>query len=633
MLLCITNLIFSQSIDGEREALVKREINNYAKILGYNVNPNTLNYDLKYQRIEMDLDPAVYNVSGTITSHFLPNENINSIYFDLTQNMTISEIKYHGNNLAFTQLPTDEVKIDFPATINANVLDSLSVTYSGAPVATNDAFTTGTQGGTPVLYTLSEPYGAKDWWPTKQSLNDKIEKLDIKIATPSQYNVASNGKLISETILPSGKKLTYWQTNYAIPAYLFALGITNYTKLNDTMGTPPFPFVNYLYPSTTTNTTTMANIDWTKQSMNLFEQYFGPYPYRNEKYGHMQFGWGGGMEHATMSSMGAWSKSVICHELAHQWFGDKVTCKSWNDIWLNEGFATFGEHLTNEKLLMTNTQFLSYLSGQINNITSLPGGSLYVSDANLSDINAIFSGRLSYSKGGYLLRMIKWILGDTAFYQAIRDYNSNSSYAYNYASSTDFKNSLLTSTGKDFTEFFNDWLYGEGYPIYTIKWKQNADKSLIFKISQTQSSATVSFFEMPLPIKVTGTGGEIAYLVLDHNANNQYFYKPLTFNVSSISFNYDYQILTKNAIVSQDATLAADDFNQKSELKIYPNPTKDYIKVLGIEKKSTFEIYSSDGKLVKKGEYNPQYNLTISELKKGVYILKILDKNFKIIKE
>jgi aminopeptidase N len=257
---------------------------------------------------------------------------------------------------------------------------------------------------------------------------------------------------MSETILPPGQKLTFWRTMYPTAAYLIAISITNYVKITDTMGTPPFPFINYMYPSTANNTTSMANINWTKQIMNTFETYFGPYPFRNEKYGHMEFEYGGGMEHQTMSSMGGWDKSLIAHELTHQWFGDKVTCGAWNDIWLNEGFATFGAHLANEKLLMTNAEFMNFYC-QKKLYHSLPDGSVYVADANLNNINAIFNGRLSYSKGGYVVRMIKWILGETAFYQALKDYHARPALAYNYVRTVDLKNSILQSTGKDFTEF------------------------------------------------------------------------------------------------------------------------------------------------------------------------------------
>lgn len=605
-------------------------------MIDYNVNPNTLNYDLRYQRLELQLDPAQQYVSGTVTSHFIPNQNMTSIYFDLSNTLTVSEVKYHGSNLPFTQLATKEVKIDFPAGIPAATLDSLSIKYSGAPDTSGsagDAFTVSTQGGTPVLFTLSEPYGAQEWFPTKQSLNDKIEKVDIKINTPSQYNVASNGKLISETSLAGSRKLTFWQTNYPIPAYLIALGITNYTKLNDTMGTPPFPFVNYLYPSTATNSTTMSNINWTKTVMNTFEEYFGPYPYRNEKYGHMQFGWGGGMEHATMSSMGAWGRGIIAHELAHQWFGDKVTCGAWNDIWLNEGFATFGEHVANEKLLMTNSQFLSYLNSEMSYITGSPGGSVYVADGNLGNTGTIFSGRLTYSKGGYVVRMLKWILGDEAFYAAIKDYHARPELAYGYAKTADLKNSLLQSTGKDFTEFFNDWIYGQGYPTYQIRWNQTSDQMLRIKVSQTQSHSSVSFFEMPLPIKVNGTGGQVAYLTLNNTTNNQDFADLINFPVSSIQFNYEYQIIQRNSIVTKDTSILAVDDSSKDAVKIYPNPVKNQLSISGISKVEKFEIFSIDGKLIKKGSISSGKPVDVTSISKGIYIFKIDGKSIKFVKE
>ena len=627
--------IFGQNEEADRKSIIKSESQRYAKMLNYNVNPNTLNYDLKYQRLEMDLDPAQYFVSGTVTSHFIPNINISSIYFDFSNVLTVSEVKYHGANLPFTQLSTKELKIDFPTPLASATLDSLSIKYAGAPDTSGsagDAFTTSTQGGTPVLFTLSEPYGAQEWFPTKQSMNDKIDKVDIKITTPSQYNVASNGKLFSETSLPGNKKLTFWQTNYPIPAYLVALGITNYTKFNDVMGTPPFPFVNYVYPSTAANATTMANINWTKDIMNVFEEYFGPYPYRNEKYGHMQFGWGGGMEHATMSSMGGFSKGLIAHELAHQWFGDKVTTGAWNDIWLNEGFATYGAHLANEKLLMTNAQFKSFLADEITYITNSTNGSVYVADANLGNTNAVFSSRLSYSKGGYVVRMMKWILGDVAFYQALKEYHSRPNLAYNYVRTDDLKNSLLQSTGKDFTEFFNDWIYGQGYPTYQIKWNQTADKVIRFKVGQTQSHPSVSFYEMPLPIKVTGTGGQVVYLALDHTSDGQGFAEALTFNVASVQFNYDNQMITKGSTVTKDTGILAVNDTAKNVMRIYPNPVKDQLSIEGISKDEKYEIYSVDGKRVNNGTLSNGKSINVNALPKGVYLLKIADKNLKFIK-
>jgi len=632
MMSFVLQIISAQEYNIDMKALRNKEMKSFeAKMNAGNTNPNTVNYDLQYQRMDLVLNPAVYNVSGSVTSHFKPSQVMSSIYFDLSNTLNVSSVQYHGVNLTFQQLATKEVKIDFQSPVPANVLDSLTINYSGAPSLSNNAFSTTTQSGTSVMASLSEPYGAQDWFPTKQSLNDKIERFDIKITTPAQYNVASNGTLMSETALAGNLKRTFWRTQYPTAAYLIAVSITNFTKLTDTIGMPPFPFINYVYPSTAADPASMANIEWTKTVMNTFETYFGLYPFRNEKYGHMQFMYGGGMEHQTMSSMGGWDRGLIAHELAHQWFGDKVTCGAWNDIWLNEGFATFGQHLAYEKLLMTNTEFMNYLVGERDYITNQAGGSVYVADANLGSIGTIFSGRLSYSKGAYVLRMMKWILGETVFYNMIKDYHARPDLAYKYAVTSDFKNSVLTSTGKDFTEFFNDWIYGQGYPTYEIRWKQ-AGNAIIFRAGQTQSHASVNFFDMPLPIKVNGTGGQVAYFALNNTSNNQYFTETVSFLVASVQFNYEYQILEKNSTVIQDNTLGIEEIDFEN-FGLYPNPAKNEISLKGVKKSVDFKIYSADARLVTSGTYHPGKTVNVSALLPGVYLFQISDRNLKFVKE
>jgi aminopeptidase N len=624
---------FAQVKSSDTQTIIEKEKNAFVHKMNVgNINPNTLNYDLRYQRMDLTVNPSVYHVSGSVTSHFIPNQSISSIYFDLTPQLTVSQVSYHGNSLNFQQLPSNEVKVDFTAALPSSTLDSLTIHYSGAPAVGYNAFSVDTQNSTAILSTLSEPYGAQDWFPTKQSLNDKIERFDIKITAPAQYNVASNGTLMSETLLPGSQKLTFWRTQYPMAAYLAAIAITNYTKLNDVIGSPPFPFVNYIYPSTAADPAAMANIEWTKQAMTTFETYFGAYPFRNEKYGHMQFQFGGGMEHQTMSSMGGFTKQLIAHELAHQWFGDKVTCGAWNDIWLNEGFATFGEHLVNEKLIMTNTQFMNYLIGQKNFITSSPGGSVYVADANLASVNTIFNGRLSYAKGGYIVRMLKWILTDPVFYQAIKDYHQRPNLAYNYVRTGDLNTSLIASTGKNFTEFFNDWVYGQGYPTYTIKWKQNTNQSITIQASQTQSHASVAFYEMPLPIKVNGTNGEVAYLRPEHTTNNQYFNYPLTFTVASVVFNYEHQILENNSTVQLDSNLSTQEI-QTEDVTLYPVPAGNELLIKGIDRPTDYKIYASDGKLIRTGRYLPGSGISLSAFSPGLYFISIDGKDLKFIKK
>ena len=632
MLSCCGLSVVAQQMDVQK--MRAAEANRYSKMITYNVNPNTLNYDLLYQRLELNLDPAARYISGDVTSHFKANSVMSEMYFDFSTNLTVSQVKYKGQPVTFSQLSTKEIKIQLGQSLAAGAVDSLTISYAGTPGAygsAGEAFAISTQGGTPVLYTLNEPYGAQEWFPTKQSMNDKIEKVDLVITTPGAYSVAGNGKLISETTLPDGKKRTFWQTNYPIPAYLIALGITNYVKINDTMGTPPFPFVNYVYPSTANNNSAMNNIAWTKEAMNLFETYFGPYPYREEKYGHMQFNWGGGMEHATMSSMGSFGKGLIAHELAHQWFGDKVTCKTWNEIWLNEGFATFGEHLVNEKLLMSASQFQNYLQGEMDYITSSAGGSVYVADSQLGNTDAVFSGRLSYSKAGYVVRMMKWILGEEVFYQALKDFHNRPQLAYSYAGTEDLENSVLQTSGVDLSGFFQDWIYGQGYPSYQIKWNQTTAQQLVIKVNQTQSHSSVNYFELPLPVRIKGTNGEVLNLKLENSVNGQSFTVPVNFTVSTVTFNDEKHLVTRNSTVTKDGTLlsAADPTAEK--MAVFPNPVRDLLYIKGLKNTEQFEIYSIDGKRILNGKTSNM--IDVRSLPAGFYLLKLDRQTFKFIKE
>jgi aminopeptidase N len=281
---------------------------------------------------------------------------------------------------------------------------------------------------------------------------------------------------------------------------------------------------------------------------------------------------------------------------------------------------------------MTQPEFMNYLEDQKDFITSSPGGSTYVADANLGSQGAIFSGRLSYAKGGYILRMLKWVLGDTAFYQAIKEYHSRPNLAYNYAKTADLAASLLQSTGKDFTGFFNDWVYGEGYPTYDIRWRASSNQTITIKVGQTQSNSSVSFYEMPLPIKVNGTAGQVAYLTLNNISNNQYFVEPVPFPIANIQFNYEYQVLEKNSTVTKDLTLSVQDVT-KDQFALYPNPVKNELYLKGMDKSKDFKIYSAEGRLIKTGIYQLNKSINVSELIPGVYVFKIEDRNIKFVKE
>jgi len=599
------------------KGIVKSEQKNASEKLSYKANPNTVNYDIKYHRLEWEVDPSKAEINGKVTTYFNALQDMDQITFDLSNNLIVSKVSQGSLDLSFSQNDQDELIINLPVTQKQNVLDSLSITYSGNPVSSGfGSFEISTHGNnfTPVLWTLSEPYGAKGWWPCKQDLIDKIDSIDVFIKHPVAYKAASNGLLLSETN-DGGKTLTHWRHRYPIPAYLIAIAVTNYEVYKDN-STLDFDIVNYVYPENLNFAKTSTAV--TPDIMNLFNTLFEMYPFADEKYGHAQFGWGGGMEHTTMTFMGGWSRGLIAHELAHQWFGNKITCGSWEDIWLNEGFATYLDGLVYENF-DGNTAFTQWRKSLVNNITSQSSGSTFVSDT--TSVSRIFNSRLSYKKGAMILHMLRYKLGDEAFFGGIKNYLADPKLAYSYAQTKDLQGHLELTSGEDLNEFFNDWFYGEGYPQYEVIWSQNdTDKMIHFQVNQNQSHSSVSFFEMPLPVTVIGSGGRSEMLRLEVSEDKQTFVLQLDFDVISIQVDPETQLISKN----NNAVLGMDEETLNRNIAVYPNPVNN---LLTIEGQENFEvtkitIYNVLGEKVLEKE-NPERIIALDRLKFGIHLVVI----------
>ncbi|NNF83269.1 MAG: T9SS type A sorting domain-containing protein, partial [Flavobacteriaceae bacterium] len=529
-----------------------------------------------------------------------------------------------GNNLSFSQNTDDELVITLAQVQNQGVLDSLTVRYSGSPMSAGfGSFEQTTHNGDPIIWTLSEPYGAKSWWPCKQDLIDKVDSIDVFITTPQfnptseEYFSVSNGVEQSQT-LDSGNKTTHFKHKYPIPAYLIAIAATNYeifTQQVDNNGNP-FDIVNYVFPESLADA--QLNTPVTVDIMDLFINLFEPYPYEDEKYGHAEFTRSGGMEHTTVSFMGNYSRNLIAHELAHQWFGDKITCGSWKDIWLNEGFATYLSGLVVEGL-DNNAAFTVWKENRVNHITSLPDGYVYLQDADTTSVSRIFNSRLSYSKGAMVLHMLRKKLGDVDFYQGVQDYLADPDLSYDYAKTEDFIPIMESASGEDLTEFFDDWLFNQGYPTYNLEWEAISTSQLRIVLSQTQSHPSVSFFEAAVPIRLIGTGGETEDVSLDHSTNAQQFFVDISFEVADILFDPEFDLVSKNNQVS----LGIETVVAQAELKIFPNPVSMVLNILKPDDMTinSVRLYSISGQLIKETEFSE--HVSMDALPSGLYILQI----------
>lgn len=574
-------------------------------------------YDLIYNKIHWKVNPEKRYIQGKVSFLFkaLKNE-ISSIQLDLHDSLHIDSITRNSVNLPYAHR-NHSITVALPTSLSINKIDSFTLYYHGIPPNTGSgAFETILRDSVyPELWTLSEPYGALEWWPCKQSLLDKIDSIDICITIPEKYKAASNGLLISEEI-EGNQNISHWKHRYPITTYLVGIAVTNYKEFSEYFffsDTDSMLLINRVFPEYFDQA--KKGTEMTPKFMRLFSDLFIPYPFKNEWYGHAQFSRGGGMEHQTMSFMANFGFELVAHELAHQWFGNYATLNSWHDIWLNEGFATYLTGLAYENL--DPYWFHRFYEVRLEGIVKKPDGSVYVQDT--TDANRIFNGRLSYAKGAYVLRMLRWELGDADFFSALRNYMNDERLKYGYTSQQILVDHLETAGDTSLTEFFNDWYYGEGNPNYQVLWDQKND-SVYIAIQQQTSHESVDFYEMHIPLKIV-TRNDTVDLRLHHTLNGQEYVFAMQQNVQEILFDPDIWLLSTNHVITDyDKVLIS------KNVTLYPNPATDWLHIdfPNFMAESGYEIYTISGKKIRSGNLQKEQNLLkIAGMKPGIYLLKI----------
>ncbi len=577
--------------------------------------------DMVYTRFYWEIDPAIWFIRGEVSHYFkalVPG--VSSINLELNATMTIDSILYGGELLSHSYYSDFQFSILLPNSLEQGVLDSVQIFYHGVPEQGNGfgSFGQAEHEGVPIVWTLSEPYGAKDWWPGKNDLNDKIDSIDVIVKSPAAYRAASHGLLVSEFV-EGDYRISHWRHRYPIVSYLVAVAVTNYAVFTQyaIVDGDSMPIVNYVYPEDSAQA--VSHSENTAQIIHIFDSLFGNYPFAAEKYGHAQFSQGGGMEHQTMSFMQGFGHDLRAHELAHSWFGNKITLATWHDIFLNEGFATYATGLTFEQMYdgyywniwKHNTRMAA---------TDGPAGSVYVEDT--TDISRIFSGRLSYHKGAYLLHMLRWRMGDAAFFDAVRNYVSDPMLAYRFATLNDLIAHLETAADTTLGEFFADWYYGEGYPIFGIEVEQmQTDGKIHITINQEQTHPSVKYFEMLVPITIYGQGSEQTYLCDNSFSGQEYIFDAPGFTLDSAHFDNDQWLLAR-----LDTIILGVDDKQTRAISVHPNPASTHIAFFIPDQHiNKVRIYSYSGILVFENKtelINEKMEININKFSKGLYILR-----------
>ncbi|KAB1064034.1 M1 family aminopeptidase [Salibacter halophilus] len=569
--------------------------------------------DYTYWRFDLSVQDSL--LKGNVTHHFKVDSSINSFVLQASnKTLNIDSAIFHGQSQSFSHL-NDTLAIQLSETPDLTNTDSITIYYT-AKATTNfqDPFVIAEHNNKPLYWTLSQPLVAKNWWPTHEPLDDKADSVSFKIEVPNELTASSNGLLINQKELDSTTVFSF-KHKYPIPAYLIAFAVGPYQIQEQQINVPygKLKIENYILENEFSKfredaTFGLRSFNWFDTLLNV------PYPYLNEKYGHTQMLRGGGMEHSTNSFMGNFDFPLYVHELAHQWFGNYITCSSWKHIWLNEGIATFFQGLLFERFY-DGELWLQWKDVTRKSILRKPDGSLIVQDS--LNPSRIFDTRLSYHKGSFVLHMLRNKIGHKTYFDALNNYLNDTALAFSYANTSDLKRHFENSCSCDLTEFFNDWVYGEGYPFYVIEWEQNGSV-LSLDLEQFTSHESVEFFEAQVELKLIGSQSD-SIIKITPESRLSSFEIDIPFAVQKIEFDPEIVLLADHEIVQKQDV---------SKTFVFPNPADESLNIKignprgGLQE---VEVYDLTGKLIfESGELSNFRNFSINTTawQAGVYIVK-----------
>lgn len=594
---------------------------------------NSAENDYDVQHVKMDLNIA-NNTSTQIQGHVTTTAkvvatNMSNYVFELSTQLTIDSAKINGQLLNATN-NNGICTIQLPAALNQSTVFTAEVFYHGQPTGGNQFFNTGLQTdqsnswGTDVTFTLSEPYEASDWWPCKQALQDKIDSATMWITVPNNLKAGANGLLTQVTAMPGNLSRYEWETHYPTDYYLLSFAVAPYTDYSSYVHFPnssdSMLMQHFVYSDNAQTLPFWKNeIDSVKDILLFFSEKVGRYPFWKEKYGHCMAPLNGGMEHQTMTTLGSFLTELTAHELFHQWFGDHVTCATWKDIWLNEGFASYAEDLFYEHF-RGSTAFKADMQTKHNSVLQFNSGTVYVDDT--TNENRIFDERLTYNKGASVVHSLRFVCGsDSLFFALLRDYQQH--FAFSTATTDQFKNQASQFLQTNLDTFINQWVYGEGYPIYAASWNQNGNDVMVKLQQSVTPNASVTQFYTPIELKLTSAQGDTIVRVHNSQATQTYFFKwNNTMNGMSIDPN-DW-LLHWDQGVTQDTTLTHIADAVKEKIVVYPNPSTTGWQVKNLPNGAQLQVVSMTGTVVWKGVATQKECFIPSVgLATGTYVLSV----------
>lgn len=532
---------------------------------------DVLKYTLDFHLYSCYSSPYPRNYKGISSIRFKVDSTLNQIALNANNySIIIDSVKMAGVSFSHN---SDLLTIQLDQTYSPGDTVTVKVYFRHKNVVDHGFYC-----NNGMVFTDSEPEGARKWMPCKDYPSDKAQ-CDITVRVKSNVRLGSNGRLADSTL--TGDTLVYhWISDNPVATYLMAFA----SKVNYRMHTRywhklsnPADSIPCLYYFNQGETPSLVE-ELIPEMADWYSQHYVEYPFEKIGFAALdnQFSWGG-MENQTLITIcpDCWGEGLAAHEFSHHWFGDLVTCQTWADIWLNEGLGTWSEAFWAEKdgggltyKAQIDQNALYYLQYNPGWAISLPSWAV-----NTPSEDTMFNYAITYMKGACVTHMLRYVLGDSLFFLTLQSYLSDPALKFHSATITDFRDHVNSVAGTDYSWFFDQWIYQPNHPVYentynfedlgSGQWKVN------FFMKQVQSGAT--FFKMPVELKIRFADNSDTLFRVMNEVNYQQF--GWNFDKQPVYFMFDpsNQIVLKggSTLVSASGDQAN---NGLSAIRCTPNP-------------------------------------------------------------
>lgn len=521
-------------------------------------------FDILKYNLELDLfnnyqQPYPHSFDGKLEIEFKALDEVAQLKLNASSfSMMINNVS--GEDISF-QHKSDTLYVKFNKPIKKNSIRRITIKYHHNDVIDGAFFV---KDG--MLFTNNAPQGARKWFPCFDHPSDKA-LFELKAKTPADVLLGSNGLLVDSTKIAD--TIFYnWKTVYPLSTYLVVISSKKNYQLDEiewnSLTGRKIPVRFYWNEGENQSALNLIK-SITPQMMDYFSELLCDYPFEKNGYATLnELFIFGGMENQTLISLckDCWNEELVAHEFAHQWFGNLITLKTWSDVWLNEGFATFAEGLWIEHRFGEDAykQFMAVQAERF--FQAEDKFPIFNTDwrDKVPDINKLYNGPIIYAKASAVLHMLRYVLGDSVFFNALKSYTNDPELQFGNISTEEFISKIINYTGKDLGWYFNQWLAGTYYPVYKNFYSiTQTDSEFIVDLVFTQENKENIYYQMPFQIKILFDDGTTVEEILFNEMNNQNFQFIYNKKPVKIYFDSENNILLKEMYVEELETILFDD--------------------------------------------------------------------------